>query len=217
MSHIRIDYYAEITCPWCVIGHYRLDKVLAGRFTGLSVDIIHHPVFLIPDCRPEGVPIAELALSRHGIADESLLWARPEAEARASGLDLVLSRQRFAYPTQGAHTLIRLARERGTQHRFAGAVYAAYFHEARNIADPDVLADIAAQYGFDRAEARVLSQEPVEREITARQAVNARAQGIKSVPQFVFAGHIALNGGRGEDELALAIEQAVQSVTVLQS
>jgi predicted DsbA family dithiol-disulfide isomerase len=217
MAVIQIDFYAEITCPWCVIGHHRLDQVLAERFAGLSVDIAHHPVFLIPDCPPEGMLIADLARSRHGVTDQKLLWTRPEAEARASGLDLVLSRQPFAYPTQRAHTLIRLAKARGTQHRLAGAVYAAYFHEARNISDPDVLADIASQHGFDKAEARTLVLDLRERELTERQAALATAQGIRSVPHFVFDRRIALNGGRSEDELASAIEKATLSTTALHS
>lgn len=217
MPHIRIDYYADITCPWCVIGHHRLDKVLAERFSGLFVDIVHHAVFLIPDCPPQGTPIADLARSRHGISDQSTLWARPHAEARASGLALDLSRQLFAYPTQSAHTLIRLARDRGTQHRLAGSVYAAYFHEALDIADPDVLAEIASRHGFDRAEAHMLVQDAGERELTARQAASAMARGISAVPHFIFGGHIALNGGCSEDELALAIEQADQRAKEFQS
>jgi predicted DsbA family dithiol-disulfide isomerase len=217
MSNFKIDLYSEITCPWCLIGNHRLDKVLAERFAGLSVDIVHHPVFLIPDCPPEGMLIVELARSRHGVSDPSLLWARPEAEARASGLNLDLSHQPFAYPTQGAHTLIRLARERGTQHRLASAIYAAYFLEAHNIADPDVLAYIASRHGFDRAQAHALSKDQGERELTVRQAAQSTTQGIRSVPHFVFDGHLALNGGRSEDELAFAIEKAAQGATALQS
>lgn len=36
---LQIDFYTEITCPWCIIGHHRLDKVLAERFPELDVDI----------------------------------------------------------------------------------------------------------------------------------------------------------------------------------
>lgn len=207
MSDVRIDLYTEITCPWCLIGQHRLDKVLAERFPDLPIDIVHHPIFLLPDCPPEGLLIADLARSRHGLSDLSQLWARPEAEARASGLNLDLSRQQFAYPTQGAQTLVRLARERGTQHRLAGALAAAHFLEVRNIADPDVLADIASLHGFDRAHARAIAQDPIERKQTERQAAQAMAQGVRSVPHFVIAG-LVLNGGRSEDELASAIERA---------
>ena len=213
MSAINIEFYAEITCPWCVIAHHRLDKVLTERFPGLAVDIVHHPVFLTADCPPEGVLIAELALSKHGISDPSLLWARPEAEAHASELDLVLSRQAYAYPTQAAHTLVRHARARGTQHRLAGAIYTAYFHEARNISNLDVLAEIASRHGFDREEGRRLVRDRTERALTERQAARATAQAIRSVPHFVFDGRIALNGGRSEHELSLAIESAAQRTT----
>ena len=41
---LRIDLYTEITCPWCIVGQHRLDKVLAERFPELLVGIHHHPV-----------------------------------------------------------------------------------------------------------------------------------------------------------------------------
>ncbi len=217
MSAIRIDLYSEVSCPWCVIGHHRLDKVLAERFTGLSVDIVHHPVFLIPDCPREGQRIADVMRAKYGVSDPTQLWARPELEARASGLYLDLSRQPFAWPTKNAHTLIRLARERGTQHQVAGDLYTAYFHEARNISDPDVLSDIASRQGFDRGEAHRLVQDPVERALTELEAAHSTAQGVRSVPHFVFGAGVALNGGRSEDELAAAIEKVAHDASEFQS
>ncbi|WP_348632825.1 DsbA family protein [Rhizobium sp. BK068] len=51
---LQIDLYIEITCPWCIIGQHRLDKVLSERFTGLAADIRHHPVLMMPDARRTG-------------------------------------------------------------------------------------------------------------------------------------------------------------------
>jgi len=46
---LRIDLYIEISCPWCIVGQYRLDKALKERFADLAADIHHHPVLLMPD------------------------------------------------------------------------------------------------------------------------------------------------------------------------
>ncbi|MGP3657397.1 DsbA family oxidoreductase [Burkholderia gladioli] len=51
---MQIDLYTEITCPWCIVGHHRLDKVLAERFPDLVVDIRQHPVLLLPDASAGG-------------------------------------------------------------------------------------------------------------------------------------------------------------------
>lgn len=205
---LPIDLYTEITCPWCIIGHHRLDKVLAERFPGLDVDIRQHPVLLLPDAPPEGLYIPDLLLSRYGVTDPKASFARPEAEARASGLDLDLSRQPWTYRTQAAHGLILAARERGTQHALAVAVSHAHFLQAKNISDADVLADIAVAHGFEREEARAIALAPARHRHVEEEAARSMAAGVRSVPHFIFGGRIAINGGRSEDEIAYAVREA---------
>lgn len=207
MKPLKIDLYTDIVCPWCFIGLHRLDKVLAERFPDLAVDIEHHPVILMPDCPPEGLKIDDLLRGRPGAADR---LPRLKAEADASGLAVDFSRQAFTYPTIGAHTLIRLARSRGTQHALVAAFVSAHFRDALNVSDPDVLADIAASDGFDRAEAKRLSQDPTEQAKTQSEAAHSRVQGVSTVPHFVFAG-ISVQGGRQEADLATAIQRALST------
>jgi predicted DsbA family dithiol-disulfide isomerase len=205
---LQIDLYTEITCPWCIIGHHRLDKVLAERFPELDVDIRQHPVLLLPDAPAEGLYIPDLLRSRYGVTDPKASFARPEAEARASGLDLDLSRQPWAYRTQAAHGLILAARARGTQHQLAVAITDAHFLQAKNISDADILADIAVAYGFEREEARAIALDPEQHRRVEREATRSTAAGVRSVPHFVFGGRIAINGGRSEGEIASAIREA---------
>lgn len=205
---LRIDLYTEITCPWCIVGQHRLDKVLAERFPDLVVDIHHHPVLLLPDAPASGLYIPDLLRIRYGITDPKVAFARPEAEARASGLLLDLGRQPMAYPTQAAHALILAARERGTQHRLAVAITNAYFLDAKNIGSADVLADIASGHGFEYAEAHAIALDPAEYRRVEQEAANSAAAGVRSVPHFVFGGRIVINGGRSEDEIASSLQEA---------
>jgi predicted DsbA family dithiol-disulfide isomerase len=208
MNPLKIDLYTDVSCPWCIIGQHRLDKVLSERFPDLAVDIEHHPVLLMPDCPRGGIWIADLLQSRFGVQDLRAVWARPHAEARASGLALDLGRQPFAYPTLDAHTLIRLARTRGTQHALANGISKAYFMDARDISDAKVLAGIAAQHGFERDEVITLLTDRKERTETEHQVERSSEVGVKSVPHFVFGGKVAISGGRSEDELSAAIASA---------
>ena len=208
---LTIDLYTEITCPWCLVGQFRLDKVLAGRFPHLAVDIHHHPVLLLAEVPAAGLYIPDLLRSRYGIADPKVAFARPEGEARASGLKLDLSRQLWAYATQPAHALILAARERGTQHRLAVAITEAYFLGAKNIGDADVLAVIATDYGFERAEAHAIALDPIQHKRVEQEAVRSAEAGVRSVPHFIFGGRAAINGGRSEDEIAPPIQEAARS------
>ena len=205
---MQIDLYTEITCPWCFVGHHRLDKVLAERFPDLAVDIRQHPVLLLPDAPADGLYIPDLLRSRYGITDPKIAFARPEGEARASGFDFDLGRQLWAYPTQAAHAVILAAAGLNTQHRLAVAITDAYFIEAKNISDADVLADIAVDYGFDRDRARAIALDPAQHHRVEEEAIKSTNAGVRSVPHFVFGRGIAINGGRSEDEIASAIQAA---------
>lgn len=208
MKTITVDLYTEITCPWCLIGVHRLNRVIEKLDSAIAIDIRHHPVILMPDTPPEGLNIVELIRRRYGITDPQAGWARAHAEARASGLDLDLGRQPHAYPTLAAHTLVRLAAAFGTQHALATAFMKAYFLDAANIGDPDRLAEIAVDHGFGLEESRRLACDPGELEVT-RQAVNeSMASGVRSVPHYVINGGRVLRGCVSEDVLRDALSVA---------
>jgi predicted DsbA family dithiol-disulfide isomerase len=207
---LPIDLYTEITCPWCIVGQHRLDKVLTERFPALRVDIRHHPVLLLPDVPETGLYIPDLLRTRYGITDPGAAFARPEAEARASGLALDLGLQPWTYRTQPAHALILAARERGSQHQLAVAISKAYFLDARNIGHADVLAGVASAHGFTHEEARRIALDPAQHARVEAEAARSATAGVRSVPHFVFGGHIAINGGRSEAEIALSIQNAMR-------
>jgi predicted DsbA family dithiol-disulfide isomerase len=169
---LKINLYSDIVCPWCIIGQHRLDKVLAERFPDLKVDVEHHPFELMPTAPLEGIDLRAYFRSK-GIENPSAAFARPEAEARASGLTLELAKQSHVYRTVNAHTLLREARARGTQHALAGALMEAYFHDQKNISDPAVLDSIAVSFGFSEGEARRLVESSEQRAITEAQIVHS--------------------------------------------
>lgn len=202
---LKIDLYSDPICPWCIIGTHRLDKVLRERFPGIDVDIEHLPFELHPGAPPEGFRIDEY-FRRKGISDLATAFVRPEAEARASGLVLNLSKQPFGYRTVHAHTLLRRARSRGTQHDLSMALMDANFHAGRNISDKDVLAEIAATHGFTAEETQALLADPTEQAETERQTALSRAKGVRYVPTFDIGGVVM--GGGSEDEIAAAVAKA---------
>jgi predicted DsbA family dithiol-disulfide isomerase len=210
MPEIQIDVVTDIVCPWCFIGVARLEKVLAA--TGTSARIVHHPFFLDPDVPPEGIDVAEKLRKRLG-GDPAAMFARVEAEARKTGIALDLSKQPRQRPTAAAHTLIRHALEKGTQEALAMALFRAHFIDAQNVADPDVLAAIAARHGFAPEEARRLATDAGELATTRQLALDAAQGGISGVPFFVFERRLALSGCQPENVFAQALAQATGAET----
>jgi predicted DsbA family dithiol-disulfide isomerase len=204
---LQIDVFADVVCPWCFVGQERLERVLVEL--GRPTRVTHHVFMLDPDTPPEGSDIPARLRRKYGVPPEQL-WARLEAEARKSGLELDLSKQRWSYPTARAHTLIRHADEKGTQRALVRALYRAYFQEARNIDDPAVLADVAAPHGFTAEEvARLTSDEHALAE-TRAEAQAAAAAGIDGVPFFVFGERLAVAGAQPESVLRDGIDRAVR-------
>jgi predicted DsbA family dithiol-disulfide isomerase len=203
---LQIDLFADVVCPWCYLGHERLERVLEKL--GRSARVTHHPFMLDPNTPPEGDDIPARLRRKYGVPPEKL-WARLEDEARKSGLELDLSKQRLSYPTARAHTLIRHAGAKGTQNELVRALYRANFQEARNIHDPAVLADIAAPHGFTADEVQRLVTDERELAETRDEALGASKAGIDGVPLFVFGERLAVAGAQPEKILESAIQQAL--------
>lgn len=215
MPTLKIDLYSDIVCPWCIIGQHRLDKVLSERFPNLDVDIEHHPYELMPYAPPEGLHLADY-FRKKGITNMAAAFERPEGEARASGLDLNLSAQPYVYRTIYAHTLLRAARMRGTQHALAAALMRAFFHEQRNISDLETLSEIASHHGFRSEEVRALLEDEAEITKTEAEIARTRNAGVSSVPTFQV-GPLIIVGGRSEDEIAAVINNAIRTGAMAQS
>jgi predicted DsbA family dithiol-disulfide isomerase len=205
---LKIDVFTDVVCPWCLIGSVRLDKAIAGLPADVEVEVENHPFYLDPDTPEEGVVVAEMLQQKYG-REPKVMWARPEAEARKSGITLDLSKQPRMFPTAKAHTIARLAKSRGTQHALANAIAEAYFLEQKQINDDDVLVELAVQHGFERDEARRLINDPQELAITEQLAISAAQQGISGVPFFIFDEKFAMSGAQPQEMFERALEQAL--------
>ena len=203
---LRIDLFADVVCPWCFVGSERLERVLAAL--DRPARVVHHPFLLNPNTPPEGDDVPARLRRKYGVPPEQL-WARLEAEARKSDLELDLSKQRWSYPTARAHTLIRHAAAKGTQRALVRALYSAYFQEARNVNDAAVLADVAAPHGFSADEVGRLIDDAKELDETREEALGAAQAGIDGVPFFVFDDRLAVAGAQPEAVLRAAIDQAL--------
>lgn len=207
-TQLKVDLFTDIVCPWCLVGSVRLDQALAELPAEVSVEVVNHPFYLDPSTPTEGVVVADMLREKYG-RDPKEMWARVESEAKASGIDPDLSKQPRSYPTAKGHTLVRLARVKGTQHALANAIAWAYFMDHRQINDDGVLADIAVEHGYSRDEALQVMRDPDELGTTHDFAVAAAQQGIQGVPFFVFNGRLAMSGCQPEATFRRALQAAM--------
>ncbi len=206
---IRIDVFSDPACPWCLIGLHRLDGAVTDLAEDAQVEIVHHPYLLDPSAKPEGEDIVEVLTRKYG-RDPHEAWKRIEAEAEKAGLSLDMTKQKWRYATQSAQALIAAAGDKGTQHGLALAMSDAYYLDALNIADPEVLAGIGEKYGFSHDEAlAIVTDTEFQAEITAA-AQAAAQQGIQGVPFFVFSQKYALSGAQPAEVFAEALQTVLR-------
>jgi predicted DsbA family dithiol-disulfide isomerase len=205
---IKVDLFTDTVCPWCLVGSERLDQAIAALPEGVSVEVENHPFYLNPNTPEEGIVVADMLREKYG-RDPKEMWARVEGEAKVSGIDLDLSQQPRSFPTRKGHTLVRLAKDKGTQHALTNAIAWAYFMDHKLINDDEVLADIAAGYGFTREEALAAVRDERELAITHQLAISAAQQGIQGVPFFVFDNKFAISGCQPQEVFQRAFEYAL--------
>jgi predicted DsbA family dithiol-disulfide isomerase len=204
---IKIDVFTDTVCPWCLVGVARLDQAVAALPPDVVVDIENHPFYLDPNTPPEGHEVGEMLREKYG-REPREMWARVEAEAKKTGIDLDLSQQPRTFPTQKGHTLVRLARVKGTQHALANDLAWTYFMDHRLINEDAVLVEIATRHGFAAGEAMQAIHDPDELGTTQDLAMSAAQQGIQGVPFFIFDNRFAVSGCQPQEVFERALRIA---------
>ena len=208
----RIDVVSDAVCPWCWIGKRHLEGALARLADGGERFEVHwRPFQLNPDMPPEGVERAAYRAAKFGSLERSReLDAQVATAGAAVGLEFRLDRQRRTPNTVDAHRLIRHAGAVGgpaRQGTVVEALFRAYFHDGRDIGDPAVLAEAAAEAGLDDGAAFLASGEGAA-EVREEDA-GFRRLGISGVPSFALAGHLLFSGAVPAERMADAFRRAL--------
>jgi predicted DsbA family dithiol-disulfide isomerase len=209
-AKLAVEVWSDIICPWCAIGHHRLDAALKAFAHGADVEVVWRAFELDPSAPAvrEGDHAGQLA--------EKYRRTRPQAEemirqvteiAAKDGLSLQLLRARAGNTFDG-HRLLHLAAERGKQGALRERLFRAYMAEGEPIGDPATLVRLASEAGLEAAEVRaVLEGDRYAAEVRSDEA-KARSLGIQGVPFFLLGGQLAVPGAQPVETLVHALEEA---------
>ena len=213
MVGTRIDIVSDAICPWCYVGKRHLEAALATLATeGLHFSVHWNPFQLNPDMPKQGVERAAYRAAKFGSAERAReIDARVAGAAEAAGLafrqDLMLRTPN----TIDAHRLIWFAGRQDNPDRQDAAmeaVFRAYFIQGRDIGDPEVLADCAAEAGLDRAAVlSFLGTDLADAEMRAADQA-ARVAGVNGVPSFFLDGYSLFSGAMPAAQMADAFRRA---------
>ena len=204
---IKLDIMSDPICPWCYIGKAHLDRALAAHPDHPFV-IEWHPFQLNPDMPAQGMDRRAYLEGKFGGKEGAVRAYAPVVEnAARAGLDIDFEGMKRTPNTLDAHRLIHWAGIEGKQTAAVSTLFKAYFVEARDIGNHEVLADIADSIDMDASVvSRLLSSDADRDDIAARDA-HSRGMGISSVPTFIVAGKHAVPGAQPPELWAKVIDE----------
>lgn len=193
---VKLDIMSDPICPWCYIGKAHLDRALAAEPDHPFL-IEWHPFQLNPEMPQGGMDRRTYLERKFGGKDAAVQAYAPVVEqAEKAGLSINFEAMKRTPNTLNAHRLIHWAGIEGRQTAAVSALFKAYFVEARDIGDPDVLADVADSIEMDASVVtRLLATDADCQAIHDRDA-HSREMGIHSVPTFIVAGKHAVPGAQ---------------------
>lgn len=196
MTSVKLDIMSDPICPWCYIGKTYLDRALEQN-PDHPFTIEWHPFQLNPDMPPEGMDRRAYLEGKFGGKEGAVRAYAPVVErAETAGLKIDFEGMQRTPNTLDAHRLIHWAGIEGRQTAAVSALFKAYFVDARDIGDIDVLADIADGIELDASVIRKLLNSDADREDISARDAHARKMGVTSVPTFIVDNRHAVPGAQ---------------------
>jgi predicted DsbA family dithiol-disulfide isomerase len=215
---VTVEVWSDVVCPWCYIGKRKfasgltqVQSELAEAGVDVAFDVSYHPYQLDPTAAP-GVagPVLDAYAKKFGGPERAAaIIANVSERAAEVGLDFRMDRALRAN-TLLAHRLIWLAGQPDSpvaQDAMKERLLQAYFHDGVNIGDPDVLADCAADVGFDRDEVHEFLASGRGTDEVRAELDHASDNGITAVPTYVVNGRWAIPGAQEPETFAQVLRK----------
>ena len=193
---IKLDIMSDPICPWCYIGKAHLDRALQDH-PNHPFAIEWHPFQLNPEMPREGMDRRAYLEGKFGGKEGAVRAYAPVVEhAEKAGLNINFEAMQRTPNTLVAHRLTHWAGIEGRQTAAVSALFKAYFVEARDIGDAEVLADIADSIEMDAAVVTRLLKSDVDAQDIRDRDAHSRKMGVSSVPTFIIANAHAVPGAQ---------------------
>ena len=212
---MRIEIWSDVVCPWCFVGKRRLERALADFPHRDQVEVVWRSFQLDPSApqHGHGQELTTGVLARkYGRSEDEMRDMQQQLVdlAAAEGLAFRLF-ENVHTNTADAHRLLHLAlAEGGTalQGRLEESLFSAYFEDAADIGDHEVLRREAISAGLDpeRVDEVLGSDEyagAVAADIDAAQDL-----GVGGVPFFVVDRRYAVSGAQPAEVFSQLLERA---------
>ncbi|MEJ0061065.1 MAG: DsbA family oxidoreductase [Terricaulis sp.] len=206
---IIVDFFADLSCPWCYVGWESLKAAAASRRDTASFSLAWRTFMLSPDAPPEGYDrkdylAARLDPARLRAANEAL-----KAAANAAGAELNIDAATRIPSTVNAHRVVHWAASYGLAEAMIDTLFRANFVDGLDIGDTNVLVAAAESKGLDPNEVRTRLATDEDKKLIRDFHIAAARLGIQGVPVAIFNRKHPVMGAESVEGYARAIDAAL--------
>ena len=218
LATIHVDIWSDVVCPWCYIGKRRFERALDELAGEVEVEYVFRAFQLDPTASPgKSQPVVEAYAKKFGGPETAQrMIDRVTSIAADEGLEFRLDRA-WRANTLLAHRLLWLAEQPDSpvaQRDLKERLLQAYFHDGLDIGDPDVLANCAAEVGFDHDVARQFFDSDQGMGEVREDIEQAIEYGITGVPAFVINGRWSIPGAQDTETFVNVFRQLKDRIVV---
>jgi predicted DsbA family dithiol-disulfide isomerase len=207
---MRVDIWSDIVCPWCYVGKARFEKALSGFAHRDEVEVVYHSFELDPGYPADkhGETNLQMLARKFGMSAAQARQADGQVAGLARAEGLGFDTERPIGNTFDLHRVIHLGLAKGVQRELLTAVNEAYFAQARQVFDHDVIIDVAAGAGLEPAAVREVLDGDAFADEARQDEAQAQQIGISGVPFFVLDMRLGVSGAQPTELFARALDQA---------
>ncbi|EEP69792.1 dithiol-disulfide isomerase [Micromonospora sp. ATCC 39149] len=201
---MKVEIWAEVTCPWCGLGSHRVDRAVERFEHSDQVDVVHRSFPLdgsLPTDRT--VSVREALLSKHGIsgAQAEAVTRKIETLAAAEGLSPYRVLDNVVGNTELAHEFLAHASAQGKNREAWDTIFRTYFGKAEPVFALDDLLRLSDEMGLDRDLTRQVLTDRRYRTRVQDDARHAQRLGATGAPFIVVDGRYGVPGAQDSDSL----------------
>ncbi|CAN0403456.1 unnamed protein product [Pylaiella littoralis] len=206
MAKFNIKIFSDNVCPWCFVGKRHLESAMkqfavkhSSPTSAPVFDVRWKPFFLnVESPETSEVAIVEYLEMKYGKGAGSRMATSLEKVGQANGIQF--NNERRVHNTIKSHRLVRLADAQDKGNEMVEQLFHGYFEEGKNIADVDVLVELAQKAGVDCTKEYLQGKEG-QNEVLGEYQKGIQTHGISGVPYFIVSREgskatVPLSGGQ---------------------
>ena len=195
---IKIDVWMDYVCPFCYIGYEELKKAINNSTVGDKIEI-NYKAFQLDRSAPlvEGNMAIDGLVRKFG-SSQKVTEMISSISHRAKSLGIKIDYEKMqAQNTIKAHTVYKLAEEKGLGQTFQKKAFEAIFEKGKFLSDTNELKILGEDIGLSADDIEsCINDESKYLDKVKEDLVQARHYKISGVPFYVFNNKYSIQGAQ---------------------